>query len=160
MKFPTPAPAESTELLQHLALERISAQWSGFLAVLSDELQAQLSADEYRALLGRLGARFAQSFELPECDSLAQMEEAANKVWGPLSWGYATFSDSGRQLLIEHHACPLPAALQVETELAAGFLEGVYATWLAAAGSPEELALGYVSDDSKPMYMSFELAAR
>ena len=160
MKFPTPSTTDSTDLLQHLALERISVQWAGFLAVLSDELQAQLSADEYRALLGRLGARFAQSFELPACDSLAEMEDAANRIWQELRWGYASFSDSGRQLLIEHHACPLPAALQVDAELAAGFLEGVYAAWLVAAGSPPELDLAHVPSGDRPMHMAFELSAR
>lgn len=160
MKFPSAAPADPFDLLQHLALERVSAQWSGFLSVLSDELQSQLSADEYRVLLGRLGTRFAQANELPACDSLSQLEEAANQIWTQLRWGYVSFSDGSRQLLIEHHACPLPAALQVETELAAGFLEGVYAAWLVAAGSPPELILSYLPDQGKPMHMAFELAAR
>ncbi len=161
MKFPTPPLSpDSTDLLQHLALERISVQWAGFLGVLSDEFQSQLSSDEYRSLLGRLGARFAQVFELPACDSLPQMEAAMNQVWSSLQWGYATLSDSGRHVEVSHHACPLPAALQVDASLASGFLEGVYAAWLLAAGSPPELDLAYVPSEDRPMQMVFELSAR
>lgn len=151
---------EAPDLLQHLALERVSVQWAGFLGALSDELQSQLADDEYRALLVRLGSRFAQSHELPACASLSEVETAANRVWAGLKWGFAEFSDYGRQLQINHHACPLPAALQVDAELAGGFLEGAYGTWLAAAGAPAELELKQLQSSGLPMHMAFELAAR
>ncbi len=161
MIFPsTPAVPDIHDLLQHLALERISSQWSGFLGVLSEELQAQLSESEYRALLVRLGGRFAQSFELPACASLVDLQDAANKVWSQFQWGYTVFSDAGMQLQISHHACPLPAALQVDAELAGGFMEGVYAAWLLAAGSPPELVLTQQPGSGQPMQMSFKLAAQ
>jgi hypothetical protein len=155
----TQAP-DSVDLLRHLALERISSQWAGFLGVLSEELQAQLSEGEYRALLVRLGGRFAQTYELPACGSLSDIEAAANKVWSQCQWGFVVFSEVGRQLQIAHHACPLPAALQVDSDLAAGFMEGVYATWLLAAGSPDELQLSQLPDGGQPMLMVFKLSAR
>lgn len=161
MIFPSSSVAPDTnDLLRHLALERISSQWAGFLGVLSEELQAQLSELEYRALLVRLGGRFAQTFELPACASLGDIQDAANKVWSQFQWGFATFSETGLQLQISHHACPLPAALQVDASLAGGFMEGVYATWLMAAGSPEELQLTQLPDSEQPMHMAFRLAAR
>jgi hypothetical protein len=150
----------SVDLLQHLALERISPQWAGFLGVLSDELQAQLTAPEYRALLVRLGSRFAQVFELSACASLQEIETAINKYWTQFQWGFVVFSDVGRQLQIAHHACPLPAAMQIDPDLAGGFLEGAYATWLQAAGSPAELELKQLPAAGVPMYMVFELSAR
>lgn len=128
--------------------------------MLSEELQAQLSESEYRALLVRLGGRFAQTFELPSCASLTDIQDAANKVWSQFQWGYVVFSEVGLQLQISHHACPLPAALQVDSDLAAGFMEGVYATWLLAAGSPQELQLTQLPDSGLPMHMAFRLAAR
>lgn len=161
MIFPsTPTAPDLHELLQHLALERISSQWSGFLGVLSEEFQTLLSESEYRALLVRLGGRFAQTFELPACASLADLQDATNKVWSQFQWGYTVFSEAGLQLQISHHACPLPAALQVDAELAGGFMEGVYATWLLAAGSPQELVLTQLPDSGQPMHMAFKLAAQ
>lgn len=160
MTHPVSPVHDSTELLQHLALERISPQWAGFLGVLSDELQSQLSEGEYRALLVRLGGRFAQAYELPPCESLQEIENAVNKIWSQFQWGYAVLSDYGRQLHISHHACPLPAALQVDASLASGFMEGAYAAWLLAAGSPDELELRQMPASGQPMHMAFELAAR
>ncbi len=150
----------SVDLLQHLALERIAPQWAGFLGVLSDEFQAQLTSEELRALLVRLGVRFAQVFELPVCNSLEEIEAAVNKYWSQFQWGYTVFSDVGRQLQIAHYACPLPAAMQIDADLAGGFLEGAYVTWLRAAGSPTELLLRQVPTARIPMYMVFELSAR
>ncbi len=160
MTIPDSLPHDSVALLRHLALERISPQWVGFLGVLSDELQAQLSEPEYRALLARLGVRFVQTYELPPCNSLVEIEAAANKVWAQFQWGYAAFSEAGRQLEIAHYASPLPAALQIDADLAAGFMEGAYATWLLAAGSPEELQLTQLPQTGVPMQMLFKLAAR
>ena len=60
----SPAVSDILDLLQHLAWERISSQHPAF-GVLSEELQAQLSESEYRALLEAPGGRwFAQSFEI------------------------------------------------------------------------------------------------
>lgn len=157
--FSTSEPS-SVDLLQHLALERIAPQWAGFLGVLSDEFQAQLTAAEFRSLLARLGVRFAQVFELPICNSLEEIEAAINKYWSQFQWGYVVFSDVGRQLQVAHHACPLPAAMQIDADLAGGFLEGAYATWLRAAGSPAELELKQLPTAGIPMYMVFELSAR
>jgi hypothetical protein len=128
--------------------------------VLSDELQEQLTPPEYRALLVRLGVRFAQLFELPACNSLKDIEIAVNKYWSEFQWGFAVFSDVGRQLQIAHHACPLPAALQIDGDFAGGFLEGAYGAWLQAAGSPAELSLKQLPAAGVPMYMVFELSAR
>jgi hypothetical protein len=59
-----------------------------------------------------------------------------------------------------HHACPLPAALQLDAAVAGGFLEGVYGTWLSAAGAPNDLQLQQKPCGERPMCMAFELAAR
>ena len=50
--------------------------------------------------------------------------------------------------------------VQVDAELAGGFMEGVYAAWLLAAGSPQELVLTQLPDSGQPMQMTFKLAAQ
>lgn len=155
----SPQDAFDEELLPHLALERVSVQWAGFLGVLSDELQTRLDADGFNELLVSMGQRLSQAVQLPACEELGDVEAAVNKVWAQLRWGYAKFKDNGQSLVIEHHACPLPAALQVDTEVAAGFLLGAYAGWLRTAGAPSSLELTCLPADGRPMCMAFQLAA-
>lgn len=64
------------------------------------------------------------------------------------------------EIEIVHRACPLPAALQLDAEVAGGFLEGVYGVWLKAAGAPDELVLEQVEGPQLPMYMAFVLSGR
>lgn len=149
----------SVELLRHLAFERIAPQWSGFLVALGSALQSQLSPEEFRHFLRRLGEQFAADLPLPAVDDLTALEQSVNRIWFDRQWGMVTFSDLGGSLRIEHRGCPLPAAMQVGPELAGGFLEGAYSTWLAAAGAPAELALAQLPASGLPMHMAFELRA-
>lgn len=151
---------DQTDLLRSLALERISPQWADFLGLLSEALGAQLEPAEYRQLLVRLGEGFASQHLLPRCVGLSQLSDAMNAVWARMQWGYASVSDQGQQLEVVHRACPLPAALQLDAEVAGGFLEGVYGVWLKAAGAPDELALMQVVGPQLPMYMAFALSGR
>jgi len=151
---------DSMALLQHLALERISPQWSSFLVLLGSELSSQLSDDELRQLLFRLGSRFAEAYPLGACADVTALEAAFNQVWSRIQWGYASVSDLGRHLQVTHRACPLPAALQVTSDVAGGFLQGVYSGWLSAAGAPAELVLIQQPASGLPMHMVFELTAR
>jgi len=152
--------ADQTDLLRSLALERISPQWVDFLGLLSEALSAQLEPVEYRQLLVRLGEGFANQNPLPPCAGLNQLSDAMNVVWKRMQWGYVSVSDLGQALNVVHRACPLPAALQLDADVAGGFLEGVYGVWLKAAGAPDELALTQVVGPQLPMYMAFALTAR
>lgn len=152
--------ADATDLLRHLALERVSPQWAVFLELLSSELQEQLTALEYRQFLHRLGVRFAQTVPLEPCADLVELEREANLVWHRMQWGYVTMSDLGQTLHITHRASPLSAALQLDADVAGGFLEGVYAEWLVSAGSPPDLALVQSQGAGVPMEMAFVLSAQ
>ncbi len=151
---------DQTELLRSLALERISPQWADFLGLMSEALSAQLDSGEYRQLLVGLGEGFAVQNPLPSCAGLNQLTEAINTVWSRMQWGYAAVSDQGALLEVVHRACPLPAALQLDADIAGGFLEGVYGVWLRAAGAPEELDLVQMEGGEWPMYMAFALSGR
>lgn len=152
--------SDQTELLRSLALERISPQWADFLGLLSDALGAQLESAEYRQLLVGLGERFAGQNPLPACTGLEELAEAMNAVWKRMRWGYVGLSDQRVQLELVHRACPLPAALQLDADVAGGFLEGVYGVWLKAAGAPADLALMQLQGEELPMHMAFALIAR
>lgn len=159
--YPTDTKAtDSTDLLQHLALERIAPQWSAFLQLLGGELATQLAPGELRQLLVRLGSRFAETNPLGPCADVASLQAAFNRVWAPMQWGYATVSDMEQHLVVTHRACPLPAALQCDAEVSGGYLEGAYGTWLQAAGAPAGLVLKQQAASGLPMHMVFGLAAR
>ena len=153
-------PTDQADLLRSLALERISPQWAGFLGLLSEALSAQLEPGEYRQFLFRLGEEFASQHPLPACAGLNQLTDAMNAVWSRMCWGYAAVSDQGQRLEVVHRACPLPAALQLDAEVAGGFLEGVYSVWLKAAGASDELVLTQTVGSHLPMHMAFALSAR
>lgn len=155
-----PTAPDSMDLLQHLALERIAPQWATFLSLLGNELASQLTPEELRQLLVRLGSRFAETNPLGPCEDVPALQNAFNRVWGPMQWGYATVSDLGQHLAVTHRACPLPAALQWDAELVGGYLEGAYGVWLHAAGAPAELVLKQQAASGLPMHMVFELTAR
>lgn len=148
------------ELLRTLALERISPQWADFLGLMSEALGNQLEPAEYRQLLSDLGRGFAARNPLPPCTGLEELSAAMNSVWKRMQWGFVELSDQRSQLEVAHRACPLPAALQLDAEIAGGFLEGVYAVWLVAAGAPEELELVQVEGPELPMFMAFSLMSR
>jgi hypothetical protein len=150
---------EALELLQHLALERISPQWADFLEILSGELGSQLSDVEYRAFLFRMGEKFAQANPIESCATLDDLEAAINRIWRRMSWGYVGFSDQGESMVVAHRACPLSAGLQVDADVAAGFMQGVYSVWLREAGAAPELSLYALASDGQPMLMAFELSA-
>lgn len=149
----------SVELLRHLAFERVSPQWSGFLRVLGDSLQTQLSESEFQLFMKRLGERFAQDHPLGQTQNLPELEAAINRFWADRQWGFAKLGDLGGALRIEHWGSPLPAALQVDAEVGGAFLEGVYGGWLSAAGAPPELTVGQAPSSGLPMHISFELKA-
>ena len=153
-------PNNETELIQHLAVERIAPQWVDFLGLLGAELALQLTSEELRHLLVRLGSRFAENNPLGPCADVQELQAAMNRVWGARQWGFAAVSDLGQHLQVTHRASPLPAALQVDPEVAGGYLEGAYAVWLRAAGAPPELSLQQMAVSGLPMHMVFELTAR
>ena len=156
---PTDTPNDEIELLRHLAIERIAPQWADFLMLLGSELGLQLSPQELRQFLTRLGSQFAESLPLGPCADITDLESAINRVWSSRQWGFAKVSDLGQHLQVTHLACPLPAALQLDAEVAGGFLEGAYGVWLRAAGAPPELTLRQQPSTGLHMQMVFELTA-
>jgi len=151
------APAAAPDLqLDYLITERISVQWQGFLAVLSEELQEQLEPAEYRELLHRMGGRFANNHPIAGGDTVNSLENSLNALWKPLRWGYAELSDVGNHLEIRHHLCPLPDAMHTDNQIAGGFLEGVYEAWLHAAGAGRDLQVRQLPDSADPFLMVFQ----
>ncbi len=116
------------------------AAWAFFLRPFAQELLSHVSSEDMRGLARGAGARAGRDLPLPACDSLQQMEDAANEHWSRLGWGIVAFQERSEHIAIEHSLAPLRATLgEPAMAWAAGFLEGVYQEWFTMLGAGSEL---------------------
>jgi hypothetical protein len=134
--------------LDYLLTERVSSQWIAFLAAFSAEIQNQLTPQEYRELLRSMGQRYAAAMDIGARDTVDGMAAGINEQLRAVQWGHVKLADNGDLLLIEHHLSPLPKALEVDPDLAGGFLQGMYEHWFKTAGADDALSVKAVAGAS------------
>lgn len=126
----TPAIAE------HLATQRCSVQWRGFFQALSSEFSEALAPQDLRALMFRVGVRFAADHPLAQCTTLNEMQSGMTAIWRSIDWGWVDLEQDATQLTIRHTLSPMTAAFGHEhVDWSCGFLEGVYQSWFQQAGA-------------------------
>jgi hypothetical protein len=82
-----------------------------------------------------------------------------------MAWGHVKLKDTGRMLEIRHHGAPLEMAFGRNSQCwSAALLEGVYETWLHAAGASESLHVNALDSGSRsisddPQTLVFSLNA-
>jgi len=117
-------------IVEYFAELQCSRQWKGFLRVLAEEFVEQLSEADLRALMLRLGARFARATPLPACRTLDELQIAMGRVWVGQDWGWVTLEEGPENLRISHFCAPLFTAFgPASTAWAPAFLEGAYQEW-------------------------------
>ncbi len=144
------------ELLEHLRIRACSRQWLGFVQAMGQEFSAELSDQELKALLSRIGGRFASNHPVGECLTLQDMESSANRLWDLIEWGRCAFDESADRVDIRHMAPPIITALGTSSWVD-GFLEGVYQSWFQQAGMLSGLAVRACapqSDDVRRLVLS------
>src|SRR5690606_23625657 len=100
---------------------------------MAQELGEHGNEVELRALTSRMGARFAERFELGACHTVQDMQAAMNQVWREVDWGWVTLEETPSHLEILHQCSPLTAAFGGSSPgWFSGFLEGVYQRWFEA----------------------------
>jgi hypothetical protein len=124
-----------TTVVDALLEQNLSPQWRVFLRSLAAEFEAQLSHDELRQLMFRIGERFATEHRLPTCESTADLERALNAQWSAIQWGCVELADEGDYLRIVHYGSPLVAFGNGALAWAPAFLQGSYQAWLDAMGA-------------------------
>ena len=123
-------------IIEYFTEQQCSRQWKGFLRAFAGEFAAHLDQADLRALMRRMGARFAQEadIDLGACRTLDDLQLAMGRVWVGLDWGWVELADRGEHLEIRHHCAPLIGAFGQEALYwSPGFLEGVYQAWFSAA---------------------------
>jgi len=114
-------------------------QWPAFIAAFAGELAAGARPEAARAFLWYVGRRVASSTPLPPAETLGELEAAINAAWTALDWGWVRLLVGEDDIRIVHGAWPELAGTQgaeAWPDTAAAILEGVYAAWFEAHGSP------------------------
>ncbi|WP_186061268.1 cellulose biosynthesis protein BcsD [Burkholderia gladioli] len=127
--------------------QNLSSQWRGFLRALAEEFESQLSPDELRHLMFRVGCRYAGEHALAPCESTADLEHALNLHWASVRWGYVELSDQGSHLRIVHYGAPITAFGNGALAWMPAFLQGSYQTWLDAMGASQLTVVQSGSED-------------
>ena len=114
-------------------------QWPPLVVALAQELADAGVPDAARAFLRHVGRRMAEAAPLPPVETLEALQDAINAVWRALDWGWVRLLVRKDGILIVHGAWPeltAPPGGEAWPAAAAAILEGVYAAWFEAQGSP------------------------
>lgn len=134
------------ESVSYLLDRQCSRQWKKFLAALATEFASQIDAGELRALMKRIGTRFAVTNPIPPCASVAEIQACMSAVWVDSDWGWVEVDEIDRAMRIVHQCAPLASAFGGEhVDWTPAFLEGVYQQWLAALGAGDTLRVRQVT---------------
>ena len=85
--FSTASLPANPDLTQRLIDQQCTVQWRGFLQALAAEFAAALPPEDLRALMFRVGVRFAAEHPLPACATLDDLQSSMAAVWDRIGWG-------------------------------------------------------------------------
>jgi len=108
--FSTASLPANPDITQRLIDQQCSVQWRGFLQALAAEFAAALPPEDLRALMFRVGVRFAAEHPLPACATLDDLQSSMAAVWDRIGWGGVRLQQTAAQLDIHHDLSPLSAA--------------------------------------------------
>jgi hypothetical protein len=134
--------------VEYLLQKQCTRQWRGFLGAMSAEFSRQLSVDDLRTLMRKVGVRFAKNMALPACETVEQIRNGANHIWDEMDWGYVDIEEGDGCLRLLHYYAPLRSAFgQGAMIWSAAFLEGVYHQWFISCGAGNELSVRQSTDE-------------
>ena len=117
------------------------------LRALGEVLRDQVDTAQLRALAYIAGQSLATVHRLGPCETLADVEEEANKVLLKLDWGWLRIESRAEYVQFTHGCPPLRGWFGAEGMAWSGALfEGVFAEWLRGLGAGEQLDLRQVGD--------------
>lgn len=132
----------NSSIVEYLSDRQCSRQWKSFLGALAEEFSTQLDPADLRALMHRVGDRFASQITLDSCQTVDDMQFAMSKVWVGLDWGWVAVEEASDHLRITHNCAPLRSAFgQDALAWTPAFLEGVYQRWFQEQGSGAALTV-------------------
>jgi hypothetical protein len=117
-------------------------QWQPFLSLFTQELTQNLTPRLLTQLMRRAGGEFSRQYGLASAGTVAQMQDAMNRVWSELNWGTVAIREAQDWLVLTHYHAPLKTAFGPENLPWAGaFLEGAYEAWMHQLGADPQLRI-------------------
>jgi len=133
-------------MIDYKIRRQTSRQWRNLLSATTSEMAGFESKEQLRAMMVRIGNKFAIQADLPEGGTLDEYEKCMCGVWDDMDWGWVELKERGDALQITHH-CSTHGRLNSEALSDASevwvssFLEGVYQQWVSQMGAGEKLQL-------------------
>lgn len=128
--------------MAYFAQNQCSGQWRNFLRAMSGLLSEQMSESELRAFMRALGARMAADFNLPDCKTLQELQDATNGIWKQIDWGWVEIFEETQYIVVQHRCSPIIEGLGEEASAwAPALLEGAYGYWFQRLGAGDDLVL-------------------
>lgn len=153
---------ETSTLLQYYEQRHCNKQWKFFLLSLAEEFTSSFDQLQSQHVIHNVGKRLATLLPLPPLETLEDMEQAINRVWETIDWGWVSLDASQNHLSIKHFAAPLDSAFsESHRAWSAALLAGVYDKWFELAGANEGLSVRHnASTPLTPGSFEFVLAEK
>lgn len=138
--------AATLAALDYFAARQCPAQWKGFLHATANELANRFTPEDLRVVMHGIGGRFAAEIDLPDSNTIPDMQAAMSAVWQRLDWGWVELEEQSGSLQLIHHCAPLHAAFGDDAlAWTPAFLEGAYQQWFRQLGASDVLRVRQVA---------------
>lgn len=147
--------------LDYFLAQPADVEWTDFLTVLGETLEAQMNIGEVRAIFSAIGRGMARRASLSLGTTLESLTAAINAYFQDNGWGFMELHEVADALEISHACAPLRDAFgEAGLHYSPALLEGMYAEWFSAVGAGSNLKLSQIGRVSPPVdEVRFRLAA-
>ncbi|MGL4726862.1 MAG: cellulose biosynthesis protein BcsD [Scandinavium sp.] len=124
--------------------QQTPAGWFDLLTIMVDGMVRNAGEVESQPFLRQMGQQLAESWPLPESETLGQLESNINHFLTLFKWGVITLHTGENGILIRHQALPVSRDEEQQMRWCNAFctiLEGLYARWLQAQGGGDHVLL-------------------
>lgn len=124
--------------------QQTPAGWFDLLTIMVDGMVRNAGEVESQPFLRQMGEHLAESWPLPESETLGQLESNINHFLTLFQWGVITLHTGENGILIRHQALPVSRNEEQQMRWCNAFctiLEGLYARWLQAQGGGDHVLL-------------------
>ncbi|WP_341668308.1 cellulose biosynthesis protein BcsD [Alcaligenes sp. SDU_A2] len=151
---------KQTSVLAYLSAKNCSNQWAFFLQALGKELNEAMPAQDVRVLMRQIGLRAGAEMPLSDCNTVKDIQAAANRYWSEFNWGWVELTEQSSSLELRHFCAPLLQAFGAQAQSwSPAFLEGVYQQWLSSLGAGQALQVRQQSElDPEHSFIDFRLS--
>ncbi|MRS16424.1 cellulose synthase [Enterobacteriaceae bacterium RIT691] len=124
--------------------QQTPAGWFDLLTIMIDGMVRNAGEMESQPFLRQMGEQLAQTWPLPESETLGDLEANMNHFLTRFQWGVIGLSVGENGIQIRHQALPVNRDPEQQMRWCNAFctiLEGLYSRWLQAQGGGNNVLL-------------------